>query len=61
MKDNAGTDVRHHNGQLLATMSQGGEPWRLDPITLETLGPDTNMSRRIKEGVSSHYKVDIDT
>jgi carotenoid cleavage dioxygenase-like enzyme len=61
MKDNAGTEVRHHNGQLLATMSQGGEPWRLDPITLETLGPDTNMSRRIKEGVSSHYKVDIDT
>ncbi|MEO7242360.1 MAG: carotenoid oxygenase family protein [Variovorax sp.] len=58
MKDNAGTDVLCHGGKLLASMSQGSEPWRLDPITLETLGPDTNWARAVPDGVASHYKVD---
>ena len=58
MKDNAGTDILCHSGKLLASMSQGSEPWRLDPITLETLGPDTNWARKIPDGISSHYKVD---
>lgn len=62
MKDNAGTDIICHAGQLLATMSQGSEPWRLDPITLETLGPDTNWARHlIPHGIGSHYKVDPET
>jgi carotenoid cleavage dioxygenase len=39
-------------------MSQGSEPWRLDPITLETLGPDADWARRVPDGVASHYKVD---
>jgi carotenoid cleavage dioxygenase len=39
-------------------MSQGSEPWRLDPITLETLGPDPAWARSVPEGVASHYKVD---
>jgi carotenoid cleavage dioxygenase len=39
MKDNAGTDVFCHAGKLLATMSQCSEPYRLDPRSLETLGP----------------------
>ncbi|MFN0163886.1 MAG: carotenoid oxygenase family protein [Burkholderiales bacterium] len=58
MKDNAGTDVKCHAGRLLASMSQGSEPWRLDPYTLETLGPDTNWARKVPDGVASHYKVD---
>ncbi|KUE85131.1 carotenoid oxygenase [Cupriavidus necator] len=58
MKDNAGTDVIGHAGRLIASMSQGSEPWRLDPITLDTLGPDKNWARRVPDGVSSHYKVD---
>jgi carotenoid cleavage dioxygenase-like enzyme len=58
MKDNAGTDVIAHAGKLLATMSQGSEPWRLDPVTLETLGPDANWARLVPDGVSSHSKVD---
>ena len=58
MKDNAGTDVKIHAGKLLATMSQGSEPWRLDPITLETLGPDADWARYVPDGVASHYKVD---
>ena len=58
MKDNAGTDVKHHNGKLIATMSQGSEPWRLDPITLETLGPDPVLGPRVPDGIASHNKVD---
>jgi carotenoid cleavage dioxygenase len=58
MKDNAGTDVKCHAGRLLASMSQGSEPWRLDPYTLETLGPDPAWARRVPDGVASHYKVD---
>lgn len=58
MKDNAGTDVLAHGGKLLASMSQGSEPWRLDPISLETLGPDADWARMVPDGVASHYKVD---
>lgn len=58
MKDNAGTDVICHAGRLLASMSQGSEPWRLDPITLETLGPDEHWGRALPDGIASHYKVD---
>ena len=58
MKDNAGTDVKCHAGRLLASMSQGSEPWRLDPFTLETIGPDAAWARRVPDGIASHYKVD---
>ncbi len=58
MKDNAGTDVLCHAGKLLVSMSQGSEPWRMDPVTLETLGPDNNWSKQVPDGVASHYKVD---
>jgi len=61
MKDNAGTDVKCHAGRLLASMSQGSEPWRLDPISLETLGPDADWARQVPDGVSSHYKIDSAT
>ncbi|MGT2455413.1 carotenoid oxygenase family protein [Cupriavidus basilensis] len=61
MKDNAGTDVICHAGKLLASMSQGSEPWRLDPLSLETLGPDVNWAREVPDGVASHYKVDAET
>lgn len=61
MKDNAGTDVMNHAGKLIASMSQGSEAWRLDPITLETLGVDPNWGRSVPDGVSAHYKVDTET
>ncbi len=62
MKDNAGTDILCHAGKLLATMSQGSEPWRLDPISLDTQGPDANWARQIMpHGIGSHYKVDPET
>src|SRR5699024_6609467 len=61
MKDNAGTDVLAHAGKLLAVMSQGSEPHRLDPISLESLGPD-KWGRSIQpHGISAHYKVDHKT
>lgn len=60
MKDNAGTDVHCHAGKLLAVMSQGSEPWRLDPVTLENLGPDAEWADKVMPvGVSAHYKVDV--
>lgn len=62
MKDNAGTDVHCHAGRLLAVMSQCSEPWRLDPVTLENLGPDTDWAVKVMPvGVSAHYKVDVFT
>ncbi|MEN9773134.1 MAG: hypothetical protein RL322_204 [Pseudomonadota bacterium] len=62
MKDNAGTDVIAHAGKLLATMSQCSEPYRIDPISLETLGVEPNWSAAVEpRGVCSHFKVDPDT
>ena len=62
MKDNAGTDVFCHAGKLLATMSQCSEPYRLDPETLENLGPDEDWGGQVQpQGVCSHFKVDTAT
>lgn len=62
MKDNAGTDVICHAGKLLATMSQGSEPWRLDPITLENLGPDPRLAAAVgHDGIAGEFKVDTHT
>ena len=58
MKDNAGTDVLCHAGKLIATMAQGSEPWRIDPLSLDTLGPDPEWARKVPHGLSAHYKVD---
>jgi len=58
MKDNAGTDVICHAGQLIAAMSQGSEPWRLDPLTLGTSGADAHWAHRLPDGIASHFKVD---
>lgn len=38
LKDSANTDVVFHNGKAIATFYQCGEPYVLDPVTLETLG-----------------------
>ena len=61
MKDNAGTDVNAHAGALIASMSQGSEPWCLSPHTLETYGANKNWARLVPDGVASHYKVDNET
>ncbi len=62
MKDNAGTDIIVHAGKALAAMSQCSEPYRLDPVTLETLGPDAAWSRVLGErGICSHFQIDEHT
>lgn len=61
MKDNAGTDVALHAGKLLASMSQGSEPHRLDPVTLEALGTESWGKSLFPHGISAHYKVDLQT
>ena len=38
MKDTSNTDVVYHNGRAVTSWYQCGEPYLLDPVTLETLG-----------------------
>ncbi|WP_204114512.1 carotenoid oxygenase family protein [Shimia biformata] len=59
MKDNSGTDVAVHAGKIIVAMSQCSEGYRLDPLTLETLGPDEDWSQVLGDrGICSHFKVD---
>ena len=39
-KDTANTDLIFHNGQLLATWWLSGQPYAIDPITLQTSTPN---------------------
>jgi len=59
MKDNAGTDIVVHNGRAYVAMSQCSEPYIMDPLTLETIGIDSEIAKVVKErGICSHFKVD---
>src|SRR5436309_9553496 len=40
LKDSSSTDVVVHGGRALTTFYQCGDPYRLDPVTLEQLGND---------------------
>ncbi len=57
LKDTANTDVVFHDGALLALWYMCGEPYRLDPRTLDTVGVADFGGRR-KTSVSAHPKVD---
>jgi carotenoid cleavage dioxygenase-like enzyme len=56
-KDTANTDVIFHNERLLALWYRAGKPYALDPLTLETLGPE-DFDGTLRCEVSSHAKVD---
>lgn len=60
LKDASSTDVVVHAGKVLSTFYQCGDGYRLDPETLETLGPETWDGRFPVEdgGISAHCKVD---
>jgi len=58
VKDSSSTDVLVHNGQVLSTFWQCGEGYRLDPLTLETLGIEGWTPI---DGISAHPKVDPKT
>ncbi len=60
IKDTANTDVIFHNGKLLALWYLAGQPYALDPVTLEALGPET-FGGMLEMDVSAHAKVDPDT
>lgn len=57
LKDTANTDVVFHNGNLHAMWYLAGETYKVDPLTLETVGiEDWNGTRQ--GCVSAHAKVD---
>lgn len=57
LKDTANTDLIYHDGDLLALWYLCGEPYRLDPLTLETRGVHDFQGKR-STPVSAHAKVD---
>lgn len=57
LKDVANTDVKFHNGNLIALWYLAGTPYRVDPLTLETIGPETWNDTRTS-CVSAHAKID---
>lgn len=58
MKDSSSTDVVVHAGVALTSFYQCGELYRLDPLTLDTLGKSTWGGDFPARGVSAHPKVD---
>ncbi|MEM9654269.1 MAG: carotenoid oxygenase family protein [Actinomycetota bacterium] len=61
MKDASSTDVVVHGGVALTSFWQCGDLYRLDPITLETLGTESWNGAFPAEGVSAHTKLDEQT
>jgi carotenoid cleavage dioxygenase len=57
LKDTANTDLTLHRGSVLATWYLCGAPYRLDPLTAETLGPET-FGGSLTGDVMAHPKVD---
>ncbi|MBV9041080.1 MAG: carotenoid oxygenase family protein [Acidimicrobiia bacterium] len=57
-KSAANTNVVFHGGKLLA-LWEAGRPWRVDPVTLETIGED-DMSGTMgsRQAISAHPKLD---
>jgi len=55
LKDSSSTDVVVHAGRALSTFYQCGEGYRLDPETLEQLGPEGWVPI---DGISAHAKTD---
>jgi all-trans-8'-apo-beta-carotenal 15,15'-oxygenase len=53
----ANTSVVYHADRLL-TLWEGGDPWELDPVTLETIGPH-KFGGKLKRGMpfSAHGKI----
>lgn len=58
LKDSSSTDVIVHAGKVLSTFYQCGEGYRLDPYTLEQLGPESWVPL---DGISAHPKLDEST
>ena len=59
VKDTANTSIDYFNGELIATWYLAGEPYAIDPETLETLGKmDFGGTMSERTNMSAHCKVD---
>ena len=60
LKDTSNTDVKFHAGKLVTMWYLAGQPYHVDPWTLETLGP-ADFKGTLETHVSAHSKVDEET
>lgn len=59
-KNTSNTDVVFHNGNLLSLWYRAGQPYKVDALTLETIGTE-DFGGQLKGNVSAHSKVDEKT
>lgn len=59
-KNSANTSCLPLDGKVLA-LYEGGRPWAMDPITLETIGEDNLSGLKGLMSYSAHPKIDPDT
>lgn len=57
IKDNSNTDIIFYSGRLLSLWYLAGTVYNVDPLTLETNGPE-NFDGRLDHNLSAHSKVD---
>jgi carotenoid cleavage dioxygenase-like enzyme len=57
IKDSSNTDVIFYNGKLLSLWYMAGQPYDIDPITLETKGRE-KFGGQLNHSLSAHSKVD---
>lgn len=57
IKDVSNTDIIYHNGNLLSLWYMAGDPYKVDPLTLETTGRE-NLNGKLKHSLSAHSKTD---
>jgi carotenoid cleavage dioxygenase-like enzyme len=57
VKDTANTDIVYHNHKLMALWYLSGDPYQIDPYTLETVGK-ADFGGGLRGKVSAHAKVD---
>ncbi len=57
VKDTANTTIDYYNGKLIANWYLAGEPYAIDPHTLETIGKE-NFAGSMRSNMSAHCKVD---
>jgi carotenoid cleavage dioxygenase len=60
LKDTSNTDVKFHAGRLVTMWYLAGQPYHVDPWTLETIGP-ADFKGTLRTRVSAHSKVDEQT
>jgi carotenoid cleavage dioxygenase len=57
VKDTANTDIVYHNHKFMALWYLSGDPYQIDPYTLETVGK-ADFGGGLRGKVSAHAKVD---